>query len=92
MEQGLLVVLDGKDSREGAEIFLDQEWLWQPWADRVTLSVVMGCRKPILLLPWCSRIDWNMGISDAMISAAENHANIVLDKVLNKNNNPGKLK
>ena len=27
VEQGLLVVLDGRDSRDGADIFLDQEWL-----------------------------------------------------------------
>ena len=30
VEQGLLEVLEGRESLEGADILLDQEWLLQP--------------------------------------------------------------
>ena len=91
VEQGLLVVLPGRDSRDGAEIFLLQEWVLHPCADRVILSLVMGCRKPILLSPWCSRMDWKIGIRVAIISSAVQHANRGLNTELNKNKPDNKL-
>ena len=60
MEQGLLVVLEGRDSLEGADTFLVQEWLVHPWVERVSRSLVRGWRKPILGPPWppsSSRMD-----------------------------------
>ena len=42
MEQGLLVVLEGRDSLEGADTFLVQEWLVHPWVERVSRSLVRG--------------------------------------------------
>ena len=73
------VELGENESLGGADIFLLIEWEAQPWAERVTLSSVIGWRnpKPDVLKLWFSRIDWNIGIKVAIISSAERHATML---------------